>query len=235
MYLESKSAPLLSRLYLFLNRLTSRPLVTPAVPISGDGAGASHLAALATLLGQTRTTLRLLGLIPMYARLRQLLQGPKPGSDGVLYATALTQISLYTTFQFLENVGLLTDAKALPASFTARWADNNGKLGKLYLWAYRAWFGGVLCDFVRLAREAQLERAKRAQRAIQGGDTWEDDRKTDEVWWSEVVTPLSWTPVAAQFSAEGGYPWFNMGIMGLCGVVANMGKTGAMWAATADA
>lgn len=173
----------------------------------------------------------------MYAWMRQLLQGPKPGQDQILYATSVTQCSLYIAFQFLENVGLLTDSKVLPASYTARWADKStGKLSKLYLWSYRAWFGGVLCDLVRLAREAQLERNKRAVRgSTTDVSTREQDKKTDEKWWSDLVVPVSWVPVAMQFSAEGGYPWFNLGIMGICGLTAGLGKTAALWEATAEA
>ena len=56
------------------------------------------------------TTLRLLGVPPLYAWLRQLLQGPKPGQDRVLYATALTQCTFYLLFQSLENIALLQEA-----------------------------------------------------------------------------------------------------------------------------
>jgi hypothetical protein len=172
----------------------------------------------------------------MYAWMRQLLQGPKPGQDQVLYATSLTQCSFYMTFQFLENVGLLTDYKVLPERYTERYLIKSPPPGgkatsKIYLWAYRAWFAGVLCDVVRLAREAQLERAKRAER---GTSDVQADEAVDKKWWSDAIVPAAWTPVALQFSTEGGYSWFNLGIMGACGAVAGLGRTASLWAATAE-
>lgn len=173
--------------------------------------------------------------------MRQLLQGPKEGQDQILYATSFTQCSLYMTFQFLENVALLTDHAVLPTRYTEKYlvkapAPGGKPTSKIYLWAYRAWFGGVLCDFVRLAREAQLERAKRAER--NGGDvraSSDEEKKIDEKWWAESIVPAAWTPVAIQFSTEGGVGWFNLGIMGACGALAGLGKTAGLWAATADA
>ncbi|KAK4545245.1 hypothetical protein LTR36_003425 [Oleoguttula mirabilis] len=226
-YLESKSAPLKMRLYQLLNR-------TAAVPALN--AGPSNIAALGSMLSTTRTTLRLFGLLPLYAWLRQLMQGPKPGQDQVLYTTAVTQCLLYISFQFLENVGLLTDNKVLPASYTARWTrSSGGTTAKIYLWSYRAWMGGVVCDIVRLFREAQLERSKRARRAgTTDVSTREEDEKSDQQWWSQMVVPMSWLPVAVQFSKEGGIPGFNLGIMGACGGLAGLGRTADLWAATAE-
>ncbi|TKA64377.1 hypothetical protein B0A55_10346 [Friedmanniomyces simplex] len=226
-YLESKSGSLRTKLFQLLNRTSAVPALT------SQGAQASHIAALGTMLSSTRTTLRLFGLFPMYAWLRQLMQGPKPGQDQVLYTTAVTQCLLYMTFQFLENVGLLTDYKALPGSATTRWtASSGGTTKKIYLWSYRAWMGGVLCDVVRLLREAQLERNKRSQR---GGSevSVKEDEEVDKKWWSQMVVPLSWLPVAMQFSKEGGIPGFNLGIMGACGAMAGLGKAADLWASTA--
>ena len=93
---------------------------------------------------------------------------------------------------------------------------------------------GVCCDFVRLAREAQLEMAKRSEKGEKGVATTEEEKKVDQKWWSELVVPLSWMPVAIQFSTEGGLPWFNLGIMGLGGGIAGLGRTAGLWAATAD-
>ena len=233
-FLEAKSAPLQARLYALLSRVSGKPA---SGVLSAGISAQSRIAALATLLSSTRVTLRLFGLFPMYAWFRQLMQGPKPGQDQVLYMTSLTQCSLYMTFQFLENVALLTDHAILPESYTARWSVNSSpkKTSKIYLWAYRFWFGGVLCDLVRLAREAQMERNKRASRTDSDVSTREADEEVDKKWWSDLIVPLAWTPVAVQFSTEGGVGWFNLGIMGACGGLAGLGRTAGMWAQTADA
>ena len=69
-------------------------------------------------------------------------------------------------------------------SYTSRWtANSGGKTAKIYLWAYRCWMAGVCCDFVRLAREAQLERAKRSGKGEKGVATTEEEKKVDQKWW----------------------------------------------------
>lgn len=235
-HLDAKATPLKARLYLFLNRNAALPKATPPVPTEP-----SPFAALGALLSATRTTLRLFGLIPMYAWARQLAQGPKPGQDQVLYATAVTQCALYIVFQGLENIALLTDSKILPGSLTTRWtAKHGGKSVAIYTTAYRAWFLGFCCDFVRLLREAQLERNKREQRTPQEkslGSVRKEDEKTDAQWWSQLIIPVAWFPVGFQFAQwnESGFPGFNLGLMGACGAIAGLGKTKALWDVTADA
>lgn len=164
--------------------------------------------------------------------MRTLLQGPKPGQDGVLYATALTQCTFYILFQGLENIGLLTDQKILSPAATARW-NKSGSTATIYLWSYRAWLAGVLCDFVRLGREAQLQSAAKAKRSSTDVSVTEEDEKADAKWWSELVVPFSWLPVALHASNEGGIPYMNLGIMGACGAMAGLSRTTALWQSTA--
>nr|POF23918.1 hypothetical protein CFP56_54854 [Quercus suber] len=231
-YAESKTLPLQARLRAILAGASSSG--TPAIAAPP---GPSHIAALGSLLSQTRTTLRLFGLLPLYAWLRQLLQGPKPGQDSVLYTTALTQCTLYIAFQFLENVAVLTDHGVLPKSYTSRWtAGSGGKTTKILLWSYRTWLGAVACDVVRLMREAQLEREKRRIRTFSEKSdvaVLEQDAKTDAQWWAQIVVPMGWLPIAYQFSTEKGIPGFNLGLMGALGGIAGLGRTADLWAATA--
>ena len=228
-YLESKSQPLKIR----LNQLLNNTSAGPALALSTQP---SNFLALASILSTTRTTLRLFGLFPLYAWLRQLMQGPKPGQDKVLYRTAVTQCLVYLAYQFLENVGVLTDSKVLPASYTSRWTrSSGGTTNKIYLWAYRAWMAGVVCDFVRLLREAQIERSSRAQRTTSSTSvsTREQDESVDAKWWSQLIVPMAWLPVAVHYSVEGGLPGFNLGLMGASGGLAGLGRTADLWASTA--
>lgn len=189
----------------------------------------SRFRALGALFSQTRVTLRLFGLFPMYAWFRQLIQGPKPGQDMVLYGAQLAQCSLYMAFQFLENVALLTDNKVLPDSYTARYtASRDGKTTRIYLTAYRCWFAGVLTDLVRLGREWQLRGTD------QDVKTTESEQERDAKWWMELAVPFCWAPVAAQFCTEGGVSWFNLGIMGAGGGLAGLARTASLWKATSD-
>ncbi|KAJ8609423.1 hypothetical protein MRB53_039094 [Persea americana] len=101
--------------------------------------GPSHIAALAGLLSRTRTSLRLFGLIPIYAWARSLAAGPKPGQDAVLYYTSVAQCALYASYQFFENVSFLTDNKILPPAVTARLTGAaGGATGGLWLISNRS-------------------------------------------------------------------------------------------------
>lgn len=234
-HLDAKAAPLKAQLYAFINRNASLPKATPVVP-----AEPSAIQNLGGMLSSCRTTLRLFGLFPMYAWARQLMQGPKPGQDQVLYATSVAQCALYMVFQFCENVALLTESKVLPAGLTTRWTQKyGGKATSIYLTAYRAWLLGFSCDFVRLAREAQLERNRRSQRSsAEKSDLSirDQDSKLDSKWYADLLVPFMWFPVGWHFSAlnEGGFPGFSLGLMGLCGAIAGSSKTVALWNATAD-
>jgi hypothetical protein len=95
----------------------------------------------------------------------------------------------------------------------------------------------VLCDFVRLAREAQLEKQKRANRVEsekQGVSVLEEDQKADAQWWSEAVVPAAWFPMALHCALENGLPGFNLGVMGMSGGIAGLGKFAKLWQATAE-
>ena len=189
----------------------------------------SRFRALGALFAQTRVTLRLFGLFPMYAWFRQLIQGPKPGQDMVLYGAQLAQCSLYMAFQFFENVALLTDNKVLPEAYTARWtASRDGKTAGIFLAAYRCWFAGVLTDLVRLGREWQLKGTD------QDVSTNETEAERDAKWWTELAVPFCWAPVAAQFTTDGGVSWFNLGIMGAGGGLAGLARTASLWKATKE-
>lgn len=134
----------------------------------------------------------------------------------------------------MENIALLTDHKVLSPALTAPF-NRSGKTAPVYLWSYRAWFAGVMCDLVRLGREAQLERQKRAKRSEgekQAVGVLEEDQKADAKFWADAVTSLSWFPMAVNFAFENGVPGFNLGIMGLSGGIAGIGKFAKMWEAT---
>ena len=235
-YLQTKS-PQLSAIPQILLKLLSRDASgAKATLATAPPAGPTGVAALATMLGGTRTTLRLFGLFPMYVWLRQLLKGPQPGQDKQLYSIALTQCLAYMTFQSLENIGLLIDKDVLPKTFGAQF--NKGvalPTKRILLWSYRAWLVGVLCDFPRLLREAALEREKRADRTSSEKQAkTEEDQKADAKWYSDLIVPIAWLPVALHFSSETGLSGMNLGIMGACGALAGFSRTAGLWAATAD-
>lgn len=204
-------------------------------------AGVPPIAALAVLVSKARTTLRLFGLFPLYAWLRQLVKGPKAGSDVVLHRIALLQASSYATYQALENISLLADSGVVPPTFVARLNKGVPTTPRLYLYAYRAWLGGVSCDFLRLAREWQLENKRRTTRKMMRADGRElsayqadEDAKFDKRWWTDLMIAGAWLPMALHFSSvTGGVPGWNLGWMGVCGMVAGSTRVKALWASTA--
>ena len=116
----------------------------------------------------------------------------------------------------------------------------NATTARVYLWAYRAWLGGVSCDFLRLAREAQLEskrRQTRKQLAEEGKTVavyqYEEDHKFDVKWWTDLMIASAWFPMALHFSSgTGGLPGWNMGWMGLCGLIAGSTRAKTLWGST---
>jgi hypothetical protein len=198
------------------------------------------IAALAVLISKARTTLRLTGLFPLYAWLRTLTSGPKAGADLVLHRIALLQATSYATYQVLENISLLADSGVIAPSFVARLNRGNPTTARLYLYAYRAWLGGLSCDFLRLARDWQLENKRRNVRKMMQADgrelaftQEEDDAKFDKKWWTDFVVASAWFPMALHYSSDkGGLPGWNLGWMGLCGLVAGSGRMKQLWANT---
>lgn len=93
------------------------------------------------------------------------------------------------------------------------------------------------CDFLRLAREAQNINAKRAARsADEKADVSvkEEDERADKRWWMDAMIASAWFPMALHFSgATGGVPGWNMGWMGICGLVAGGERMRGLWGATA--
>ncbi|KAH3960584.1 hypothetical protein HBI88_144890 [Parastagonospora nodorum] len=241
-YLQSKSLTLsaLATRILALVRPACDDTKIPATTLINN-AGIPPVAALAVLISKARTTLRLFGLFPLYAWLRTLLAGPKPGADVVLHRIALLQATSYATYQALENICLLADSGVISPSFIARVNRADPKTARLYLWAYRAWLGGVSCDFLRLGREWQLEAKRRATRRQMVADGRaiaeyqdEEDKKFDGRWWTDAMIASAWLPMALHFSsATGGLPGWNLGWMGVCGLVAGGTRVKALWRSTA--
>ncbi|KAF2657210.1 hypothetical protein K491DRAFT_703552 [Lophiostoma macrostomum CBS 122681] len=243
-YLQSKSPSLATSSRKLLSLLKSQTshtaFATSAPTVSLSLSAVPPLAVLAKLISQTRTTLRLFGLFPLYAWLRSLLAGPKPGTDAVLHRIALTQCLSYMTYQALENISVLADAGIVPTRAIALLNRGNPSTARVYLWAYRAWLGGVSCDFLRLAREAQIESKRRRVReqmrsegrAVAIGQD-EEDQRTDAKWWLDLMIAGAWFPMALHFSsATGGLPGWNLGWMGVCGLVAGGSRAGGLWSAT---
>lgn len=159
----------------------------------------------------------------------------------VLHRIAVLQASSYATFQLLENISLLADSGVVSPHVIARINRGDSKTARVYMWAYRFWLGGVSCDFLRLAREWQLESRRRTIRMQMVADGRaiaeyqdEEDKRFDSRWWTDLIIAGAWLPMALNYSSEtGGLPGWNLGWMGVSGLVAGSARIRALWASTA--
>ncbi|KAF2498049.1 hypothetical protein BU16DRAFT_571606 [Lophium mytilinum] len=241
-YLETK-APTASAFSTQLRALINSPSTsskTSTILIAPPGTP-TPIASLGAVISKARTTLRLFSLIPLYARLRTLLKGPKPDDDIFVHRIAVTQCIAYVLYQALENIGFLTDAGIFPASVVARFNNGSPATARVYRAAYRSWLVGVSCDFLRLGRQAVVERRRRAVRARMTEEgrpvvefKEEEEKAVDAQWWTELMVSSAWFPMAVQFGTDTGFPGWNLGLMGLCGLVATTGRTASLWRATRE-
>ncbi|KAL9105770.1 MAG: hypothetical protein Q9227_009118 [Pyrenula ochraceoflavens] len=211
-----------TRFLVRLHLLSPSALSIPPLPSSPQTALSLHLTSLTALLTQTRTTLRLTSLLPLYAGLRALLLNPP--RDPVLHATRLAQLASYTTFQLLENTAHLTDHSVLPPSRLLR---THSGTGRLWLTACRAWALGVGLEFVKLAREAVLHKRERESGVYK--TTREEEEKWEKGWWRAVFKAGCWFPLASHYSVVGGIRGVNRGVVGVLGGLAGMGAMADAW------
>ncbi|RMZ86344.1 hypothetical protein DV736_g6432, partial [Chaetothyriales sp. CBS 134916] len=185
----------------------------------------TFLTPLGALLSDTRTSLRLTGLIPLYVLLKSLLDTKSPKrADPVSHRIALVQCLAYIAFQLTENIWHLSRKDVIPASFI----ENRGGAAKWLQWSCRAWVVGILSDFLRLGREAQLNQQLRDQ----GKVTVQEQENFEAAWWTSLQTDAAWLPMALHYSIEGGLSWMNPGLVALSGFLAYRGNFKNAWAAT---
>ncbi|RMZ75255.1 hypothetical protein DV738_g5569, partial [Chaetothyriales sp. CBS 135597] len=220
-YLHSVSAPSRAKLIAGLQKaIGGEPKAAASLQPSS-----TFLNPLGALLSDTRTTLRLTGLLPLSVLLRSLLDKNSPRrADPVAYKIALVQCLSFIGFQLLENVGHLTRKGVIPASFIA----NRGGEGAWAQWSCRSWLLGILTDFLRLAREAQVNQQKKEKGQI----TAQEQKAFEATWWAGLRTSLAWLPMALHYSLDGGLPFMNPGLIALSGFLAYRGNFNNAWAAT---
>ncbi|GAB1201206.1 AAA ATPase cdc48 [Aspergillus pseudonomiae] len=79
----------------------------------------SRLLALSALMSETRYSLRLLGLFPLWTWGSATLKSPP--SDRILYALTLLQVAVNMIYQALENAGFLASKGVISKKFIDRW------------------------------------------------------------------------------------------------------------------
>ncbi|ETI20728.1 hypothetical protein G647_07070 [Cladophialophora carrionii CBS 160.54] len=219
------NAPTRAALVAYISRLIGRTpqklpagVLTPAAPTS-------FLTPLGALISDTRTSLRLTGLIPLYIWLKTLLSKKSSKEmDPALHRIALVQCAGYLGFQAMENVYHLAGKGVVPLTVV----EKRGGVAKWVAWSCRAWTVGVASDFLRLWREAEINKEKRQSQSAQEQEDF--DRK----WWNEFMVAAYWMPVAIHYSLyPAGIPGMNTGLVGFFGLMAGLNNFRNQWAATA--
>lgn len=221
-----------------LARLNQRP--APPKP-SPSAPSQSHLLALASLCSETRYTLRLFGLVPLWTWGSSTLKSPP--SDPVIRALTLLQVLVNVLYQLLENGGYLASRGVIPK----RLIDRFGGVNKWYLWSIRAWFGHIFFQFVLLWRQRVLQRERaersereRALRQEKGEDVHlvkevreeEDVMKAENrAWRKSLVNNVFWSPLCLHWCFEGGIGFPDQ-LTGLFSFLAKVWGFSDSWVAT---
>jgi hypothetical protein len=201
-------------------------------PLNKQQPTASPLLALSSLISETRTTLRLFGLISLWAWGSSTLESPP--RDPILRAVAFAQVSINVIYQGLENVAFLASKGVMGRRIVERW----GGLGKWYLWSTRAWLGHVLLEFVRLTREHRLARKQGAEKSCGVGmgphehDEENTQRQELRAWRKSFVSNLAWAPLCLHWSLQEGIG-VPQSLIGLISLIAGAWGLLDEWRATA--
>ncbi|PCH01318.1 Peroxisomal biogenesis factor 11 [Penicillium occitanis (nom. inval.)] len=206
------SSPLASlrlTIRLWLLRRLGRDVPALPPPATNVSSARPPLLAFSDLMSKTRYTLRLLGLVSMWAWGSSTYKSPP--KDPVLRAVAYLEVLSMLVYQFLENVTYLASNGIGGDSLIKR----TGGMGKWTIWSIRAWFAYVLLQFVKLSRESVLfnQKEQEEQRQVSAGeksvavaDAELEAARQAEVrsWRKRLVNNLAWAPLCAHWSLEKG-------------------------------
>ncbi|GKT46758.1 uncharacterized protein ColSpa_06939 [Colletotrichum spaethianum] len=180
---------------------------------------AGHLRALAGLLSEARTIMRLWSLLPLYLWLRRLMTTPArpadtdekkakaqdPSAAALDRAISWLQVTACLLLQTLESSSYLASKGVLPLT--------PAQQGKAARWSVRFWSVFVGSELGRLAVEALRRRS-----AVSSGQ--QDVASTEYREWAETWTrtfarQISWFPLTVHWSMDKGFvPEMGIGLLG---------------------
>ncbi|KAI4246645.1 MAG: hypothetical protein L6R42_009845 [Xanthoria sp. 1 TBL-2021] len=206
-----------------------------------------RLSNLTSLLSETRTTLRLFGLIPIYTWAHSTYHSPNPNPTPSTLSTPSTLISRYITttqilagiaFQILENLAYLGDKNILPISTKRR--------SKYWLWCCRAWALHVFLELAKLlllrwrfVNDAPTPAAKpidAEKSSVEGvvqTTQMQDQRdlaakkEQEATWWRDFKINLAYAPMTLHYSLANGL--LNDSTVALCGILASYWGLKGAW------
>ncbi|PYI13239.1 hypothetical protein BO99DRAFT_372724 [Aspergillus violaceofuscus CBS 115571] len=206
------------------------PLPPPPFPTTPNPK--PPLLALSALMSETRYTLRLLGLLPLWTWGTATLRSPP--KDRTLYILTLLQVLVNIIYQILENGSYLAAKGILSRRFIDRW----GGIVQWDLWSTRAWFGHIFLQFFVLARERRLRlrREKQKEGLDEGGGAADADAhahaKEIRAWRKSLVNNVCWAPLCLHWCFEKGIG-FPEQLTGLVSFMAGAWEVWDSWGGTA--
>ena len=177
--------------------------------------------ALSGLIDEFRVFMRLWGLFKIWSWGAGLRRSPP--KDGVLRWTSWMQVGACFTLQFLENRAYLASKGVL--------GHAKSKVAKWYIWSARLWACHILLEFVRLAREATLERAQEPASTEDSKEAKSEKVKKVAKWWRDIYVSAAWMPLTIHWSMAEGFA--SEGFVAALGLVPGVLGLREAWRASA--
>ncbi|KAJ5560943.1 hypothetical protein N7535_009140 [Penicillium sp. DV-2018c] len=196
---------------------------------------ASKFKALSSLASETRYTLRLFGLLPLWIWGAETLKSPP--ADPILHVLTVLQVFSNVFYQILENVGYLS-AKGI---ISKRFVDKYGGRAKFDIWSTRGWFGHIFFQFFvlwrqRVLRKQRLAAQRAAAGAVESKETKAEDSEATRLeiraWKKSLVNNTIWAPLCLHWCVEKGLG-IPDSMVGLISFGAGAWSLHDLWAATA--
>ncbi|TID02841.1 hypothetical protein CH35J_003718 [Colletotrichum higginsianum] len=180
---------------------------------------AGHLRALATLLSEARTIMRLWSLLPLYLWLRRLMTTPArppaaadadekaqdPSAAALDRAISWLQVTACLLLQSLESSSYLASRGVLPMT--------PAQQGKAARWSVRFWSVFVGSELGRLAVEALRSRSAVASGRQDVASA--EYREWSDTWTRTLARQMSWFPLTVHWSMDKGFvPEMGIGLLG---------------------
>ncbi|KAJ5558989.1 hypothetical protein N7461_002961 [Penicillium sp. DV-2018c] len=176
---------------------------------------ASKFKALSSLASETRYTLRLFGLLPLWIWGAETLKSPP--ADPILHVLTVLQVFSNVFYQILENVGYLS-AKGI---ISKRFVDKYGGRAKFDIWSTRG------CGWPRSAAAAGAVESKETK-----AEDSEATRLEIRAWKKSLVNNTIWAPLCLHWCVEKGLG-IPDSMVGLISFGAGAWSLHDLWAATA--
>ncbi|KAK2786329.1 hypothetical protein FQN53_006697 [Emmonsiellopsis sp. PD_33] len=195
---------------------------TPAKP---------RLLALSSVISETRTVLRLFGLVKLWSWGSATAKAPP--RDPILRAIAYSQVFVNVVYQLLENIAFLSSKGIISRRIVERF----GSIGKWYIWSTRAWLAHVVLDIIRLVRERILWMRRPRKWTVE--QLVNEGEEEEQLRWSELrerlkalLNNMAWLPLCMHWSAEEGIG-IPDSLVGLLGATAGAWGLRDAWVDTA--